>query len=65
MADVLDARTDVFNFREEARGCFQLAQAETRHEVRVILMGMALEWLRLANNKHSSDILIREPANDR
>jgi len=42
MADALDVRADVLNFREEARGCFQLAEAETHREVRTVLLGMAL-----------------------
>jgi hypothetical protein len=42
MADVLD-------FREEARGCLHLAQAETQPEVRTVLMGMVIGWLTLAN----------------
>jgi len=50
MADALDVRADVLNFREEARGCFQLAEAETHREVRTVLFGMALGWLRLANH---------------
>jgi hypothetical protein len=49
MTDVSDVRGEVLNFREEARGCLQLAQAETLHEVRTVLMGMAIGWLKLAN----------------
>jgi hypothetical protein len=49
MTDVSDVRAGVLNFREEARGCLQLAQAETLHEVRTVLMGMALGWLKLGN----------------
>jgi hypothetical protein len=64
MAEMLDFRSDGLNFRDKARGCFQLAETEPRHEVRVILMGMALGWLRLANKMNSSDILPRKPAKD-
>jgi hypothetical protein len=53
MVDVLDVRADVLNFREEAKGCFLLAQAETDRQVRIILMGMAVGWLKLANHTPS------------
>ena len=48
MADAFDVQTDVLNFREEARGCLHLAQVETINEVRAVLMGMAIGWLKLA-----------------
>jgi hypothetical protein len=35
--------------RNEARICLQLAQAEAHPEVKLILMGMALGWLNLAD----------------
>ena len=38
MADVLDVQVEVLNFREEARGCLHLAQAEELPEVRTVLM---------------------------
>ena len=57
MAYALDVRADVLNFREEAKGCFLLAQAETDREVRTILMGMAVGWLRLANHTTPSEAL--------
>ena len=50
MADVSDVRVEVFNFREEARACLQLAQAETFNEVRTVLIGMAIGWLKLAHD---------------
>ena len=53
MDHVLEVRADVLNFREEARGCLQLANAETHSEVRTILMGMALGWLTLASHVKS------------
>jgi hypothetical protein len=49
MTDVSGVQAEVINFREEARGCLQLAQAETLHEVRTVLMGMAIGWLKLAD----------------
>jgi hypothetical protein len=35
--------------RNEARICLQLARAEAHPEVKLILMGMALGWLNLAD----------------
>jgi hypothetical protein len=61
MPDVLDVPANVVSFREEARGCLQLAKAETHGEMRTILMGMALGWLKLANHL-KSDALQLEPA---
>jgi hypothetical protein len=61
MPELLDAPATVVDFREEARGCLQLAKAETHSEVRTILMGMALGWLKLANHLRS-DALQLEPA---
>jgi hypothetical protein len=63
MPDVLDVAAKVVDFREEARGCLLLAQAETRHEVRTVLMGMAIGWLKLANRQSSDDLQVG-PAND-
>jgi hypothetical protein len=62
MVDVLDVPADVLNFREEAKGCFLLAQAETDRQVRIILMGMAVGWLKLANHTTPSEALQLEPA---
>jgi hypothetical protein len=62
MADALDVRADVMNFREEAKGCFLLAQAETDRQVRIILMGMAVGWLKLANHTPPSEALQLEHA---
>jgi hypothetical protein len=54
---------DVFDFREEA-GCLHLAKAETHPEVRMVLMGMVLGWLTLANHMKSSAELQHELADD-
>ena len=54
MTDVLDVGAELLNFREEARGCLQLAQAEGFCEVRTVLMGMAIGWLKLANGNPRS-----------
>jgi hypothetical protein len=58
------AMADVSDFREEARGCLQLAQAERHPEVRTILMGMVLGWLTLENQKTRSPDLQHAPAVD-
>ena len=55
----LNVPANVVDFRDEARGCLELAKAETQGEVRTILMGMALGWLKLANH---TDVLQLEPA---
>ena len=57
MADRLD-------FREEARGCLQLAKAEMHPEVRTVLMGMVIGWLMLANHMEPSPELQHELAHD-
>jgi hypothetical protein len=62
MAAVLNVPAKVVDFREEARGCLQLAKTETHSDVRSILIGMALGWLKLANHTKSSGILQLEPA---
>jgi hypothetical protein len=49
MTDVMDLPTEVVSFRDEARACLRLAKAEPHDEVRSVLMGMALGWLKLAN----------------
>jgi hypothetical protein len=49
VTDVMDVGAEVLNFRKEARGCLQLAQAEGLREVRAVLMGMAIGWLKLAH----------------
>lgn len=64
MARLLDIRADVLNFREEARECFQLGEAETNREVRTVLFGMALGWLRLANHQKSEEALQLELADE-
>jgi hypothetical protein len=50
MSDVLDGQAEVLNFREEARACLQLARAEALNEVRTILTGMAIGWLKFAHD---------------
>ena len=45
---------DVMDFRQEARGCLRLAEAETQAELKTILMGMALGWLTFASQVQPS-----------
>ena len=49
--------TDVLDFRQEAKGCLHLAEAETNPDVRTVLMGMALGWLTLASEKDAQSAL--------
>jgi hypothetical protein len=54
MIDVSCIQAELPNFREEAKGCLQLAQAEALHEVMTVLMGMAIGWLKLADGSPRS-----------
>jgi hypothetical protein len=47
MADVM--HLPAISFQEEAQACLQLATAEPQGELRTILAGMALGWLKLAD----------------
>ena len=44
---------DMLDFREEAKWCLNLAEAETQPEMRTLLMGMVVGWLSLANRMKS------------
>ena len=44
---------DMLDFREEAKWCLNLAEAETHPEMRTLLMGMVVGWLSLANRMKS------------
>jgi hypothetical protein len=44
---------DMLDFREEAKWCLNLAEAETHPEMRTRLMGMVVGWLSLANRMKS------------
>jgi hypothetical protein len=48
--------TDVMDFRQEARGCLRLAEAETQAELKTILMGMALGWLTLESHARPAEL---------
>jgi len=44
---------DMLDFREEAKWCLNLAEAETHPEMRTRLMGMVVGWFSLANRMKS------------
>ena len=54
MTEVAHVSVKVANFREEARGCVQLAKAQKHAEVRTVLLGMALGYLRLDERAKSA-----------
>jgi hypothetical protein len=49
MAVVVEGSTRTSDFRDEAQQCLLLASAEPEGELRTILAGMALGWLKLAD----------------
>jgi hypothetical protein len=53
MTEIFDIPA-VVNFREEARGCVQLAKAEKHEAVRTVLLGTALGYLRLSHQPRSA-----------
>jgi hypothetical protein len=57
MAGVDEGSTNAPDFRDEAQQCLHLASAEPEGELRTILAGMALGWLKLADYTRDS----REP----
>jgi hypothetical protein len=55
MAVVLDLPAKVVSFQDEAKECLKLAQAEQQDgELRAILAGMAMGWLRLPDYTRTS-----------
>ena len=54
MTEVSIIPAEVVDFREEARGCVQLAKAEKHAELRTVLLGMALCYLRLDDRTKSA-----------
>jgi hypothetical protein len=56
--------TDMLDFREEAKCCLNLAEAETHPEVRTLLMGMVVGWLSLANRTKAPVALQHAPMED-
>lgn len=57
MTEAAHVPADVVNFREEARGCVQLAKTEKHEAVRTVLLGMALGYLRLSDRANSADVI--------
>jgi hypothetical protein len=58
MADVMDLPAKVVSFQDEAKECLKLAQAEPQGgELRLILAGMAMGWLKLADYTRASHAL--------
>jgi len=62
MTDVLDLPAKVVSGRDEARECLRLAKAEPPGEVRTVLMGMALGWLKLADHTEPPQAALIEHA---
>jgi hypothetical protein len=58
------AMADMLDFREEAKWCLNLAEAETHPEVRTLLMGMVVGWLSLANHLKSPAVIQHAPMED-
>ncbi len=54
MADVIDGSMMALDFQEQAQQCLHLAGAEPEGELRTILAGMALGWLKLADYTRAS-----------
>jgi hypothetical protein len=54
MTEVSIVPAEVVDFREEARGCVQLAKAEKHDAVRTVFLGMALGYLRLDDRAKSA-----------
>jgi hypothetical protein len=61
MTEVSSVPVKVVDFREEARGCVQLAKAEKHEAVRTVLLGMALGYLRLSDRAKSPDPIRLQP----
>ena len=61
MTEVLNVPATVVDFREEARGCVQLAKSEKHEAVRTVLLGMALGYLRLSDRAQSADAIKIQP----
>jgi hypothetical protein len=55
MADVTDLPAKVVSFQDEAKECLKLAQAEPQGgELRMVLAGTAMGWLKLADYTQTS-----------
>jgi hypothetical protein len=54
MSSVIDGSMMAPDFQEQAQQCLHLASAEPEGELRTILAGMALGWLKLADYTRAS-----------
>jgi hypothetical protein len=61
MTEAAHVPVEVVNFREEARGCVQLAKTEKHEAVRTVLLGMALGYLRLSDRAKVTDAIELRP----
>jgi hypothetical protein len=61
MTEVLNVPAKVVDFQQEARGCVQLAKTEKHEAVRIVLLGMALGYLRLSDRAKSADTVELQP----
>jgi hypothetical protein len=59
--EVANVPATVVDFRQEARGCVQLAKAEKHEAVRTVLLGMALGYLRLSDRANSAEAIELRP----
>jgi hypothetical protein len=58
MTDTLDLPARFMNFQDEAKEFLKLAQAEPQDgEIRTVLAGMAMGWLKLADYTRASQAL--------
>jgi hypothetical protein len=61
MIEIENVPAQMVDFREEARGCVQLAKAEKHEAVRTVLLGMALGYLRLSDRAKLADAIELRP----
>jgi hypothetical protein len=61
MTEVANVPVKLVDFREEARGCVQLAKVEKHEAVRTVLLGMALGYLRLGDRVMFADAIELRP----
>ena len=61
MTEVANVPVKLVDFREEARGCVQLAKVEKHEAVRTVLLGMALGYLRLSDRARFADAIELRP----
>ena len=62
MTEVANVPTRAAGFRAEARGCIELAKTEKHEAVRIVLLGMALGYLKLSDREKSADAIKLQPS---